>query len=168
MFNAICILAVGLIAAYSTKEYKLVSVIMFLEFMLHEIAAQGGLIETRILNPVLIYLVYMMIQTGVLFAMFLFQLHPVLALIVFINLSYNFFTILQHVGLFFYWPNGSYIDFHGGYRDFAQMIMLLELIYLLGITAYVGNYVRKHKFLDIDRIDRMFFIRRRFFDGDLA
>jgi len=168
MFNAFCILIVGLLASYASKEYKLVSVLMFLEFMGHEIAAQFGLIETRLLNPVLIYLVYMIIQASVLGTMFTFQLHPILALFIFINLAYNFCVTLQHIGVFLYWIDGTFINFHKSWKLMANLIMSLEVLYLLGINTYVRNYTRKYKLLDIDYIDNLFCIRRRIFNGDMA
>jgi len=159
MFSLICTLVAVSLAAISAKQYRFIAYLVAIEFALHLIAYNYLFLDFRSNNSSGIYFIYILIQVNVLWIMYKNQTHFIIAGLIFINLTYNFLTILQHLGL-------TSINFHDQYILIARTIMILELIYLLGITSYVGNYIRKHTFLDINYIDNLFFIRRRLFVGN--
>lgn len=161
MFSLICTLIAVSLAAISIKQYRFIAYLVAIEFALHLITYNYLFLEFRSNHSSFIYFLYILIQVNVLWIMYRNQTHFIIAALIFINLTYNFLTIIQHTGF-------TLINFHDPYILVARTIMILELIYLLGITSYVGNYIRKHKILDINRIDNLFFIRRRLFVGDLA
>ena len=161
MFDLICIMVAGFLATISHKQYRLVAFLVFVEFALHFIVFNTLLLDLRAGNSSVIYVLYSIIQVSILGIMYKNQIHFYIALLIFANLTYNFLTILQHLLI-------APFDFHGSYKLIVGCIMTLELLYLLRITIYVENYGRKHGFININYIDRLFFIRRRFFDGDLA
>ena len=153
MFTYICILIAFILTRYSRPEYRVIAYILLVEFAAHKLAYILGIQLTNLLNPSGIYLAYIVIELLAIAAMLRYQSHFAIASLIFINLGYNMLTISQYV-----MPT---YDFYGSYKLFAQSIMILELIYLAGITVYVANYRRKHGLINISYIDRMFCIRRR-------
>ena len=69
-------------------------------------------------------------------------------MLVFINLGYNVLTVSQYLITTY--------DFYALYYNFVGSIMVLELIYLAGITVYVSNYRRKYGFVNTSSIDKLF------------
>lgn len=168
-FSFWCTAGAGLLAFASKKEYKFIAYLVFAEFAISKLAYTYLLLDFRAENSGVIYLIYIIIQCSILGLMNLFQTHKIIAVLIFANLSYNLFTVLQHIGIFMYIPlTDIFINFHLHFKTIVRTIMILELIYLLGITSYVGNYIRKHAFLDVNYIDDLFFIRRRLFVGNMA
>ncbi len=161
MFSLTCTVAAGLLAAFSYKKYKFIAWLVAIEFALHFITYNYLFLDFRANNSAAIYLFYIIIQVVILDIMYNSQTHLIIAILIFSNLAYNFFTILQHIGL-------TSINFHGPYVIVVRTIMVLELLYLLGITTYVGHYLRKHGTANIDHIDNLFHVRRWFPFGNLA
>ena len=160
MFSLACIMVAGALAAYAVEEYKFIAVVVFMEFILHEIAHQYGIIDTQAFNSSLLFAVYMIINTVALAAMYLVQTHKVIAILIFANLVYNFLSVLNYIfvkSMFFY-NSFSYV---------VGVIMFLELLYLLRINQYVAELKRSGT-VDFDNIDRLFFIRRRIPVGNMG
>ena len=169
MFSVWCTTIAGFLAIISAKQYKFIAYAVFAEFALSKLTYIYLFKDFRDENSGFIYLCYIMIQCMILGIMTTFQTHKIIALLIFINLSYNLCTTLQHIGIFMYIPFTSiFIDFHDNFKVFVRTIMILELTYLAWISAYVGNYIRKYTFLDINYIDDLFFIRRRLFVGNIS
>ncbi len=154
-------MAALLCAAYSSKEYRFISILVACEFLAHYITYNFLLLDLRSSNSALIYALYMLIQVNVLCLIYLKQTHKIIALLIFINLVYNFCTIMQHLHI-------TSIGFHEKYAMVARIIMILELFYLAGITAYGLFYIRKFGFLNTGYIDRMFRIRRRVYNWNVG
>jgi len=158
-FDQICTLAAGFLAVISFKEYRFIAFLVFFEFSLHLVTYNYILLDIRSDNSSIIYLLYTIIQCLLLGIMNKFQVHRVIGILIFINLSYNFFTTLQHLGIFMYFGK-THLNFHAYYKSIIGTIMILELFYLVGITSYVWTHFRKYKFLDINYIDNIFLVSR--------
>lgn len=152
MFDYLCILAAFVLARYSSQEYRAIAYLLFVEFLFHKLAYVLGIQLTDLLNPKAIYLAYIIIQVLIIVAMLAIQAHIVIITLIFINLGYNMLTISQF--------NMPTYDFYGSFKYFVGGLMLLELIYLVGISRYVANYRRKHGFINVNYIDRMFCVYR--------
>ena len=160
-FDLICVLAVGFFAAISIEKYRFISGLIFFEFLLHFIAYEFLFLDFRLSNSSAIYLFYIIIQAFVLGFMYLNQVHFIIAFLVFVDLIYNFCTVLQHLTI-------TTIPFHDSYQLFARSIMMLEILYLLGMTFYVRSSHRKNGFINITDIDNLFFIRRRLYNRNFV
>lgn len=155
-FDEISTLAAVILAYFSVKEYKFIAWIVVVEFLSHLISYNYLFLDFRSTHTWTIYLIYMVIQVIILGAMYKNQAHFIIVGLIFINLGYNFLTILQHIGV-------TVINFHGPYMLVARAIMIFELLYLLGMSYYVAGYIRKNgpiKHGDIDYLDRLFSVRR--------
>ena len=148
MFTYLCILAAFALTRFSRPEYRVIAYILLAEFAAHKLAYILGIQLTSILNPQGIYLAYAAIELLAIIAMIKYQCHLTIALLIFINLGYNMLTISQYYM--------ETYDFYGSYQFFVQTIMILELVYLAGITAYVSNYRRKYGLVNTNSIDRLF------------
>lgn len=160
MFGLVCTMAAGILAVCTVRQYRFIALVVFVEFSLHKIAYQYGIIDTQAFNSSLLFAVYMIINTAALAAMYLVQTHRIIAILIFANLTYNFLSVLNFIFI-------KSIDFYSSFSYVVGVIMILELLYLLGITTYVTK-LRRRGVLDIDHIDHLFFIRRRFYIGDMA
>ena len=158
MFVYFCILIAAILARYSRQEYRVIAYILLAEFAAHEIVYILGIRLTDLLNPAGIYLAYAIIELLAIVAMVKYQAHLAIAMLVFINLGYNALTVSQYLITTTY-------DFYALYYNFVGSIMVLELIYLAGITVYVSNYRRKYGFVNTSSIDRLFFIWGRSNNG---
>jgi len=150
MFTYICILIAFVLTRFSRPEYRVIAYILLAEFAAHKLAYIFGIQITDLLNPQGIYLAYAIIELLAIVAMLKYQCHLAIAALIFINLGYNMLTISQYV-----MPT---YDFYGSYKVFTQSIMILELLYLAGITVYVSNYRRKYGFINTTNIDKLFCI----------
>lgn len=153
MFDYACILVAFLIARKSRPEYRAIAYLLLVEFVAHKTAYILGVELTDLLNPTGIYLTYIIIETLIIVAMVAIQAHTLIIALIFVNLGYNMLTISQY--------SMSTYDFYSLYKYFVGSLMILELVYLIGIHRYVANYRRKHGFINVNYIDRMFFIYRR-------
>lgn len=160
-FDSICVIAVGLLAAISIEKYRFISGLILLEFLLHFLVYEFLFLDFRSMNSSVIYLFYIIIQALVLGLMYINQVHFIIAFLIFIDLIYNFCTVLQHLTI-------TAIPFHDSYQLFARSIMMLEILYLLGITFYVRSSHRTNGFINITDIDNLFFIRRRLYNRNFV
>ena len=157
MFTYICILLAFILTRYSRPEYRVIAYILLAEFAAHKLAYIFGIQLTNLLNPIGIYLAYVIIELLAIVAMLKYQCHLAIAALIFINLAYNMLTISQY--------SMATYDFYSSYKFFVQSIMILELAYLAGITVYVSNYRRKYGFINTNSIDRLFRIWGRSNNG---
>jgi len=153
MFTYICILIAFLIARKSRPEYRAIAYLLLVEFAAHKVAFILGIQLTDLLNPKAIYLTYIIIEMLIIVAMIAIQAHIFIIALIFINLGYNMLTISQY--------SMPTYDFYSLYEYFVGGLMILELGYLIGIRRYVENYRRKHGFINVNYIDRMFCVYRR-------
>lgn len=157
MFDYFCIIAAFVLALNSSREYRAIAYLLFTEFFFHKLVYIAGIQVTDLLNPKAIYLTYIIVQMLIIVAMIAIQAHITILILIFINLAYNMLTIAQFNAV----EKGlNYYDFYSLYKYFVGGLMLLELIYLAGISRYVANYRRKHGFISVNHIDRMFYIYR--------
>lgn len=152
-FDYFCIFVALILARNSRPEYRAIAYLLLAEFFFHKIAYIIGIQLTDLLNPKAIYLAYIIIQMLIIVAMIAIQAHIVIIALIFINLGYNMLTISQ-------FDTQTYINFYEIYKYFVGGLMLLELIYLIGIHKYAENYRRKHGFISVNHIDRMFYVYR--------
>ncbi len=154
MFTYACIAAAFLLLTASCKEYSLIAFFVFMEFALHKIIYVVGVEYSEGLQGAELYVAYMAAEALALAMMYRYQAHLFITALIFTNLLYNFLTTLHHLGI-------TAIDFHGYYPSIVQPIMILELLYLAGISAYVRRSLKKHGFINVDDISRTFRIRSR-------
>lgn len=152
-FDYFCIIVAFILARNSRPEYRAIAYLLLAEFSAHKLAYIFGIQMTSLLNPKAIYLSYIIIETLIIVAMIAIEAHIVIIALIFINLGYNMLTVSQF--------NMPTYDFYGLFKYFVGGLMLLELIYLIGIHKYVANYRRKHGFINVNHIDRMFYVYRR-------
>lgn len=153
MFDYAGILIAFLIARKSCPEYRAIAYLVLVEFAAHKVAFILGIQLTDLLNPKAIYLTYIIIEMLIIVAMIAIQAHIFIIALIFINLGYNMLTISQY--------NISTYDFFWLYKYFVGGLMILELVYLIGISGYVANYRRKYGVINVNYIDRMFCVYRR-------
>lgn len=152
-FDYFCIIVAFILARNSRPEYRAIAYLLLAEFFFHRLVYILGIQITDLLNPKAIYLAYIIIEMLIIVAMIAIQAHIVIIALIFINLGYNMLTISQ-------FDAPTHINFYEIYKYFVGGLMLLELIYLIGINKYVANYRRKHGFISVNFIDRMFFVYR--------
>lgn len=177
-FSPGCILAAGLLAAFTVKEYRLVAMIVFLEFLLHQVIYYFGVVQTGILRSAFLYVAYMAIQVIALYLLYKFQTHFIISALLFLNLLFNFVIIIEYINVSTMDTYNNYLVALDSYRaakiiwiDAVGIIMIFELIYLLGINTYVAGYIRKNgpiKRDDIDYLDRLFSVRRKLLSGGVV
>lgn len=166
-FDYICISIAVLLAAFSVKQYKIISIIVALEFILHNLAYNYAFLEFRDIpgNGWFIYLMYASIQLSIMAFLFGLKSHFIIIGLVFINMVYNLLTIK---GFF----DVEFISFYYIYPYFVGTIMIFELLYLGLLNRYVSNYYRKRGRIDFDHIDGVFYVWpkcfNRFFPGAAA
>jgi len=152
MFTYICILIAVLLAAFSIKEYRFISLVVALEFALHKLSYNFVFLDFRSENGWLIYIMYALIQLCAMFTLYKLRSHFVIVGLLFINMVYNLSTALGY----FY---EEFIHIYYIYPYFVGTIMIFELFYLGLLNRYVINYRRKHGRLDFDYIDSVFRVR---------
>ena len=152
-FDYFCIIVAFILARNSRPEYRAIAYLLLAEFFFHRLVYILGIQVTDALNPKAIYLAYIIIEMLIIVAMIAIQAHIVIIALIFINLGYNMLTISQ-------FDKPTHINFYEMYKYFVGGLMLLELIYLIGINKYVADYRRKHGFISINHIDRMFYVYR--------
>lgn len=157
MFTWVCIVIAIVLTYFSDRKYKRIAVVMSSEFMLIKLVFLSGVVWTQVLNPTFLYLAYMIVQALALSLMCFFGAGIVIMSLIFANLTYNLLMILQHTHV-------TVVNFHDSYSLAVGLIMVLELIYLLWITDYVSYHRRKYRYLNSDRVNCSFFLRRRIYD----
>lgn len=177
-FSPLCVLAAGLLAAFTVTEYRLAAKVVFFEFLLHEAVYYFGIVQTDILDSAFLYAAYMAIQVAALYFMYKFQTHFIISALLFLNLLFNFVMVVQYINVATMDTYNNYLVALDGYRaakiiwiNTVGVVMLFELLYLLGMNRYVANYTRKHgpiKRGDIDYLDRLFIVRRDILGGDMV
>lgn len=153
MFDALCIMAAGLLAAFSISEYKFLAVAVFIEFAMHNVIYQGGIVDTSLLNPYPVYIAYMSLQLLIMFYLGFLKSHFIITGLIFINFVYNIFTVWA----FF---DATFIKIYYIYPYFIGTIMIFELFYLSLLTKYARDYFMRQGIIsDHDYLDRLFCVR---------
>jgi len=135
MFDLACLALAVTFSILASKEFRVLSAIVAFEFLACFFAYNFLLLDVRSENSSLIYLIYIFIQTCVIMMLYRYKAHRVIVGLVFLNLTYNMLTASQYVA------STSY-DFYSNYKFNMGFIMLLELIYMLGITGYVQRIIK--------------------------
>lgn len=161
MFTYICIFIAVLLAAFSIKEYRLICIVVAVEFILHKLAYNYTFVDARAEHSWLIYLFYAAIQLTVMSFLVSLKSHFVIIGLVFINLIYNLLTIK---GFF----DVEFKSFYYVYPYFVGAIMIFELAYLGLLNKYVSNHYRKHGAIDINYIDSVFYVWPKFIGRGVA
>lgn len=152
MFDSICIMIAGFLAISSIKEYRFLAGAVFFEFSMHNILHQGGIVETSILNPWLIYLAYATVQIFTMAYLYFKKTHFIITGLIFINLCFNLLAI-QEFMLF------KFMSIYMIYPYLVGTIMIFELVYLGLLNQCVSNYRGKHGKPNLDYIDSVFRVR---------
>ena len=152
MYAYACILTAYLLAIKSDARYRAISYLLLFEFAAHEVVYVFCYQITELLQGESLLLAYIAIQTLTIYLMVHIQAHLAITLLILINIGYNVLTISQYVI--------NYYDFYSIYPSFVGVIMALELIYLLGLSKYVGTYIRKHGGFNTSYIDKLFYVSR--------
>lgn len=154
MFDSICIMIAGLLAISSIKEYQFLAGAVFFEFSAHSILYRGGIMETGLFNPDLIYLSYAALQIFVMAYLYFKKSHFVITGLIFINLCINLLSFQE-------FQEYKFMSIYYVYPFLVGTIMIFELIYLGLLNQYVSNFRRKHGSRDLNYIDSVFRIRPR-------
>jgi len=144
----------GLLAIKSIEEYRFLAGAVFFEFSAHSVLYQGGIVETSILNPWLIYLSYSVVQIFVMAYLYFKKAHFIITGLIFINLIFNLLSIQEFTSY-------KFTSIYYTYSYLVGTVMLFELMYLGLINGYVSNYRRKHRDTNLNYIDRVFCVRSR-------
>ena len=144
----------GFLAISSIREYRFLAGSVFFEFSVHSILYQGGIVETSVLNPWLIYLAYATVQILVMSYLYFKKAHFIITGLIFINLIFNLLSIQE-------FTQYKFMSIYFPYPFLVGTIMLCELVYLGLLNQYVSDYRRKHGCPDLDYIDRVFRVRTR-------
>lgn len=159
MFAYICIAICFLIARNSRQEYRAIAYLMLFEFSAHQLTYIIG--EQWLKIPgIWLYTIYAMIELLAIVALRLFQSHLAIMALIIISLVYNVLVVSQY--------KLPVYDYMENYKTVMRSVMILEMLYLGMLTAYVGNFRRKHGFISTTHIDRMFSVRRRNCNGCLS
>ena len=150
-FDLICISIAVILAAFSVKEYMLISAVVSVEFVLHSLTYNYVYLDARAEHGWLIYLFYAAIQLTVMSFLISLKSHFVIVMLIFINFVYNLLTIK---GFF----DVEFKSFFYVYPYFVGAIMIFELIYLGLLNKYVSDYRRKHGAVDLSHIDSIFYV----------
>ena len=125
MFDLACIAIALFLLLFSADQFKIIFYIIIYEFVAHQIVYRLGIPEP------FLYLAYSAINLSAIFMLSHFKAHFLIAALFLMNLCYNVLTLSQYVYPIY--------DFYGLYADFIGAIMVLELIYMIGITSYVSR-----------------------------
>lgn len=153
MFGYICITICFILARNSRPEYRVISYLLFIEFVAHKLVYVFGDQLTPVLQGSLLYMTYVIIEFFAIIYLKMFQSHFVIITLILSSLLYNALVVSQYS-----FPVYDYME---NYWWIMGLVMLLEMIYLGMLTAYVATFRRKQGFISVSHIDRLFFIRRR-------
>ncbi len=153
-YSLLFIAAACILAALADQQYKFVSRIVALEFILHELCFNYFFVDVQLTYSSFIYMVYMVIQLPVIVLICHEHKFNLIALLITVNLAYNFFTVLQHLQMV------DFFDFHEWYWLPSIIIMTLELVLMAGMTRYVQGISKLPKYLNINYIDNL--LRNRY------
>lgn len=123
-------MAVALLYRVTAFQFKIIPLLMLIEFSGHQLAYWVGLELTGFLGRVSIYISYMAIQVGILAYMYRNKIYSGITILILANLIYNFLTVLHHLSY-------TTVNFHGMYASVVGTIMILEILYLLRIKLHV-------------------------------
>ena len=155
MFTSICILVAALLAALSIKQFKIVGIIVALEFALHKIAFV--LLSGFSAQAWVFYFCYGLIQVAAISILRKTNCHFVIMGLMAINLFFNFYTAylgLEALNSTVYW--NKFMSIYAIYAWFVGTIMIFELLYLGWLNSYVSKCMRGADDSDYNFIDRLF------------
>ena len=158
MFGYVCIVICFILARNSRPEYRVITYLLFFEFLAHKIVYVVG-DQLMSIPGSLLYTFYAVVELAAMVCLRMFQSHFVILTLILISLLYNTLVVSQYS-----YPIYNYME---NYWWIMGLVMLLEVAYLWTFTAYVANFRRKHGFISASHIDRLFCIRRRDFNGCL-
>lgn len=151
----------GFLAMSSIREYRFLAGAVFFEFSMHSVLYQGGIVETSILNPSLIYLAYATVQVFVMAYLYFKKSHFVITGLIFINLCLNLLSFQE-------FEPYKFMSIYYVYPFLVGTIMIFELVYLGLLNQCVSDYRRKHGEPNLDYIDSVFRIRSWNSGGGMA
>lgn len=127
-----CLIAVALLYRATAFQFKMIPLLLLIEFAAHQLTYWIGLEWLGLLGRTSIYISYMAIQVAILAYMYRNKIYSGITILILANLIYNFLTVLYHL----YYTN---VNFHAMYSQIVGTIMILEILYLLRIKLYVAN-----------------------------
>ena len=151
----------GFLAITSIKEYRFLAGAVFFEFSMHNVLFQGGVVDSNLLNPWLIYLAYATVQILTMAYLYFKKAHFIITLLIFINLIFNLLAIQDFTSY-------KFMSIYMTYKYLVGTIMIFELIYLGLLSQYVRYHITKRWNVNNDYIDSVFCVRRWGFDRSLA
>ena len=141
----------AILAASASEKYRLIAIIVAIEFALHALAYRCFFLDFRVENKWFIYFIYSAIQLPIMFWLKKVNAHFLIVFLIFINMCYNMFTM---AGYF----NQNFVVFYYAKDYVVGTIMIFELIYLGMLNKYVAYNRTKHGtsgFIDVDAIFRI-------------
>ena len=153
MFGYYCIIIAAFLAGNAVKEYKLIAIAVFAEFLLHKLAYNHLLLDFRSENKFFIFYVYAIIQLPIMCLLVKIKSHFVITGLILINFIYNLAIPLS----FF---NADFKFIYYAKEGVIRSIMVMELIYIGFLSQYVRDYLVRSKIASSnDYIDRLFRVR---------
>jgi len=156
VFLYYCIIIAALLYGSTVKDYRLIALAVFVEFLLHKLAYNHLFLDFRSDpdNGWFIFYLYAAIQLPIMVLLLKLKSHFVISGLIFINMSYNL-----SVPLSFFDSGYSYI--YDAKTAVVRTIMLMELAYLGLLNQHVRAFIEKRWRVDADYIDRVFRVRGR-------
>jgi hypothetical protein len=134
-------------------KHKLTAKLLACEFFAMWAIHYFGYTVFGVLGEPELYLTYILAQMPILFFMWLTHCSLYVRWLITISLVYNVLTISQY--------SLNVIEFYGNYKIFMQVIMVLQLAFLVWANRYVTVYRRSKKPNHISNGYKLFNIRPR-------
>jgi len=119
---------------FSDRKHKLTATLLACEFFAMWAIHYFGHTVYAVLGEPELYLTYILAQMPILFFMWLTHCSLYVRWLITISLVYNALTISQY--------SFNVIEFYGNYKSFMQIIMALQIAFLIWTTGYVSHYRR--------------------------
>lgn len=154
MFTLFCSALAVLLAVSAFKQYRLIALILALEFALHVLAYKYLFLDFRAENKWFIYLLYSAIQLPIMLMLKQLKAHFIIVALIFANMCYNLLTM---AGYF----NENFTMFYYAKDQVVGAIMIFELIYLGILNKYVVYHRGKQGYTGLIDINAIFRVWNR-------
>lgn len=140
LLDSSLMVAAGVVAAYSNKEYKSLSVVIFLSFAMLEVYSDIFLGILALTNEALVYIAYATIQIIALIALNRIKASRMIKVLFALNLIMHALTILHYIIV----SNFGIVrlNLHEVYNPIVWTLMTSQLAYLLWMEKDVVTFIR--------------------------
>ena len=136
-------LSAGLISAGSNKEYKPLSIVIFVSFAMLQVYSDIILKTLQMTQEAAIYVAYGTIQVAALYSFKYIKSTKLMKCLLSSTLIVNGFMTFHYIIVVNFGEMG--FNFHAAYNPVVWFLMLSQLIHLLWIERDVVAYIRKRR-----------------------